>query len=77
MRSKQASVIDVDRGFVTSVSLSFVTLGQRRLEKEKPPPKDVVGGVSMYTIPVDLMRVAGFPPDLIDTIEEITLEYRK
>lgn len=76
-RSSKPIVIKCYRSPITPQIPSFVALGHRRLEKEIPPTPAVEGDTISYPIPVDLMRVSGFPDSMVENVEEISIEYKK
>lgn len=78
MRSNNPPAIEVIRGESCPINLSILALGHRSLEKGAPKvenPND--GQVHSFSVPVDLLSVAGYPDDLVAGIEEVTLEYQK
>ena len=75
MKSASPSIIQVTRAPITTFMLSFIMLGHRRLEKELALPYLRINNKAYYKLPVDLFRVAGFPPECYEGIEELILEY--
>lgn len=53
----------------------YLGLGQRHFEKEMPTGVKVEKGVE-YIIPVDLIRLYGVEPELVEEIEEVKVVYQ-
>lgn len=52
---------------------SFIRLGHKHLEKERPAMADKPEA----SIPVDLLRIGGAPQELVDQIDEVVLGYKR
>lgn len=55
---------------------SYVQFGHRHFQKEQPAGTRK-GKENHFTLPTDLLQVAGIPATLVDEIESITLVYEK
>lgn len=56
----------------------YIRLGHRSLEKGCPPPTRQLGSkLVSYNIPVDHMRLAGIPANLVEPIESLEITYRR
>ena len=65
-------------GLTNSTLPSYIDVGQRHFEKEKPIGLGDHGaaGVRIYTLPVDLLALT-LPADMVEGIESVEMVYRK
>lgn len=79
MKSKPR-IIKVDKmigtGITNSTLPSYLEVGQRHFEKEKPFVGSDLGRDNIIILPVDLLALT-LPPNFIEGIESVEMVYRK